>query len=59
MVKYDDINRSKSNAGGKLVKKLSKGQKVVKISKIPQRSEKFAKAINLEKYLPKYQSSVN
>ena len=52
-VKYDEVDD-----GGKLVKKSSKSQKIIKKFKKPQSSEKFAKAIGLEKRLPKHQSSV-
>ena len=48
-----------SGAGGKSIKKLLKSQKIVKKSKKPQRSEKFAKAIGSEERLPKHRSSVN
>ena len=57
MVKYEEVDGG--GAGGKFVKKLSKSRKIVKKSKKPQRSEKFAKVIGLEERLPKYQSSVN
>ena len=54
-VKYDEVDDV-----GKPVKKLSKiCQKVVKKSKKPQRSEKFAKTIDLEERLPKHQSFAN
>ena len=53
-VKYDEVDGS-----GKLVKKLSESRKIVKKSKKPQRSEKFAKAIGSEERLPKHRSSVN
>ena len=58
MVKYEEVDRGRSGAVGKLVKKLSKSRRIVKKSKRPQRSEKFAKAIGSEERLPKHRSSV-
>ena len=52
-VKYDEVD-----GGGKLVEKSSESRKIVKKSKKPQRSEKFAKAIGSEERLPRHQSSV-
>ena len=53
MVKYDEVDGS-----GKLVEKLSESRKIVKKSKKPQRSEKFAKTIGLEERLPKHRFSI-
>ena len=53
-VEHDEVD-----AGGKSVKKLSKSRRIVKKSKKPQRSEKFAKAIGSEEHLPKHWSSIN
>ena len=52
-IKYDEVDGS-----GKLVEKSSESRKIVKKSKKPQRSEKFAKAIGLRDLLPKHRSSV-
>ena len=49
VVKYDEVD-----GGGKLVKKSLKSRKIVKKSKKPQRSEKFAKTIGSEEHLPKH-----
>ena len=46
------------DGGGKLVEKSSKSWKIVKKSKKPQKSEKFAKIIDSKGRLPKYRSSV-
>ena len=59
MVKYEEVDGGRSGAVGKSVKKSSKSRRIVKKSKRPQRSEKFAKAIGLEERLPKHRSSVN
>ena len=48
-----------SDAVGKSIKKLSKSRRIVKKSKKPQRSEKFAKTIGSKERLLKHQSSVN
>ena len=48
MVKYDELDGGRSGASGKLVKKLSKSQRIVKKSKKPQKLEKFKKASGLE-----------
>ena len=58
VVEFDGVDAG-GGAVGKSVKKSSKSRKIVKKSKKPQRSEKFAKVIGLEERLPKYQSSVN
>ena len=59
MVRYEKVDEGRSAAIGKSVNKSSKSRKIVKKSKKPQRSEKFAKTISSEECLPKYQSSVN
>ena len=47
MITYNKVERNRSGAGGKLVKKLLKSWKIVKKFKNPKRSKKFIKAINL------------
>ena len=59
MVKYEEVDGGRSSAIGKLVKKLSKSQRIFKNSKKSQKSEKFAKALGSEECLPKHRSSVN
>ena len=56
---YDEFDRGRSGASGKLVAKLSKSQKIVKKFKEPQKSKKFTKIISLEEHLPKRQASVD
>ena len=58
MIKYDEVDGGRSGVVGKSVKKLSKSQKIVKKSKMPQKSGKFAKAIGSEEGLPKHRSSI-
>ena len=45
MVKYDVVDRGKSSAIDKLIKKSSKSQKIVKKSEKPQRSKKLQKSL--------------
>ena len=59
IINYDEVDRSRSGAGDKLVEKLSKSQRIVKKSKKSQRLEKVVQATGLEECLPKHQSSVN
>ena len=53
-VKYDKVGGNSD----KLVKKLSKSQKIVKSQKT-SKAKKVIKIIGLEKHLSKYQSSIS
>ena len=53
VVEFDGVDAG-GGAVGKSVKKSSKSRRIVKKSKKPQRSEKFAKAIGSEERLPKH-----
>lgn len=59
VVKYDEVDWGRRVVGGKLVDKLSKCWKIVKKSKKPQRSGKFAKTIGSKEYLSNYQFFVS
>ena len=58
MVEFDGVDIG-DDAVGKLVKKSSKSWRIVKKSKKPQKSKKFAKVIGLEERLPKHRSFVS
>ena len=44
-VKYDEVDKGRSGAIGKSVKKLSKGRRIVKKSEKPQRPEKLQRSL--------------